>query len=144
METHQNETDESTEIDSLLKTLKDWAEGRPQTETSIFVEQIVATLKKEGMLQLQLADDNREVTPKVAGELLGVSRPHVYKLLDRGAIPFRYVGKHRRILLTDIVEYRSSLEESRRELAEVFGNAAADKEALIEQRAQTLRKNAIR
>jgi excisionase family DNA binding protein len=44
----------------------------------------------------------QEVSPSEAALMLGMSRPQVRKLMDRGALPFRMVGAHHRIAVDDV------------------------------------------
>ena len=54
-----------------------------------------------------------ELTTRQAAEILMVSRPHLVKLLDKGEIPCRWVGNHRRILRDDVMVYSEKLGRQR-------------------------------
>lgn len=54
-----------------------------------------------------------ELTTYEAANLLKVSRPYLIKLLERGDIPYRKVGSHRRIELKDVLIYREKSDKER-------------------------------
>lgn len=56
---------------------------------------------------------NAELTTVQAAEILNVSRPFLIKLLTEKVIPHRKVGKHRRILMEDIMTYKSRIDRER-------------------------------
>lgn len=50
-----------------------------------------------------------ELTTQKAAEILGCSRPFLVNLLEEGKIPFTKVGKHRRIMFKDVMQYKAKM-----------------------------------
>lgn len=66
--------------------------------------------------QIVVTPTDAEVTPTEAAMLLGISRPQVRKLIDRGQLEFRMVGTHHRIKVSSVIAYREA-ERPRRRMA---------------------------
>jgi hypothetical protein len=56
-----------------------------------------------------LAED-QELSPNDAAGILGISRPLIVHRMDIGDLPFRYVGKHRRAKLKDVLALKTKLD----------------------------------
>ncbi len=62
-----------------------------------------------------------EVTTQRAAEMLGCSRPHIVKLLEKGDLDFIKVGKHRRIKFEDVVQYKQKMKaEQKRHIIDIM------------------------
>ena len=87
---------------------------------------------------LEIADGSMTFSPNDVAERLGMSRTHLYKLLDRGEIVSHRVGSHRRIHLRDLIEFERQRDRDRRELAERFAKQHVTREAAIDEIADLL------
>jgi hypothetical protein len=56
-----------------------------------------------------LAED-QELSPNDAADILGISRPLVVHRMDIGDLPFRYIGKHRRTKLKDVLALKTKID----------------------------------
>ena len=68
----------------------------------------------------------KEMTTNQAAEFLDVSRPFVIKLVQRGELPCRMVGKHRRISSDAVVQYRDSMFQQARKAADEMTQLAQE------------------
>lgn len=68
-----------------------------------------------------------EVSPAEAGELLGLSRQYVDRLIDIGELPARRLpsSRHRRLRVADVVSFGARRDERRRLISDVV-NALVD------------------
>ena len=57
-------------------------------------------------LAVSIVPIGTKLSTQQAADLLGVSRPHVVKLIDTGQIAHTKTGKHRRVTLDDVLAYR--------------------------------------
>ena len=66
-----------------------------------------------------------ELTTEEAARMLGVSRPHLVKLLEKGELPFTKVGARRRIRAADVARYLELRTEQQRARRVEFDRVAA-------------------
>ena len=70
---------------------------------------------------ISLVPDDTLLTTQQAAEILNISRPYLYRLLDANEIPFIQVGTHRKLRLADV----EALRERRRNESRKALNAIA-------------------
>ena len=74
-------------------------------------------------LAISIAPHNTMLTTQEAADLLNISRPTLVRLLTDGEIPHTMRGRHRRVLLRDILSYQ---ERTRAERRQALDQMAAD------------------
>lgn len=68
---------------------------------------------------VSVVSDDTVLTTQEAADLLGMSRPYIVSLAERGVIPFTKVGTHRRFTLANILAYKKELERREQKLEEI-------------------------
>lgn len=67
--------------------------------------------------------EEQELSPTEASAILGISRPLVVHRMDIGDLPFRYVGKHRRASLKDVLALKAKLDVQRKAMEALAADA---------------------
>ena len=74
----------------------------------------VATAMAHGQ-GVTVIPQNALLTTQEAAELLGISRPTLVRLVEDGEISYEQRGRHRRVMLADLLAYQASMRRERRE-----------------------------
>jgi excisionase family DNA binding protein len=85
----------------------------PLPESVFYVLERVAEVMARGD-SITVVPVGREVTTQQAADLLNVSRQYLVRLLNENRIPFRKTGKHRRLRVEDVLEFKEKRDKDRR------------------------------
>jgi excisionase family DNA binding protein len=86
----------------------DFARLEVPPATLRLLSQILALMARQQTFVLY--PESSELTTKQAAEVLGVSRPFLIRVLEAGEIPYRKVGRHRRVLMKDVLAYKQKMQ----------------------------------
>jgi excisionase family DNA binding protein len=85
----------------------------------------VVSALSQGMA-ISIAPHNTLLTTQEAADLLNISRPTLVRLLTDGEIPHTLRGRHRRVLLRDILDYTERTRTERRSTLDQMATDAED------------------
>lgn len=69
------------------------------------ITKLEAKINKLTEIQKEPPKEMKYLDVLEAANFLGLCRAQVYKLMDKGHLPYTYVGRNRRLILADIVKY---------------------------------------
>ena len=115
-------TADKVSADELAQT-EEFAQGLPQgSPLAIMLEGLLDAVRRGADVTLLASD--KELTPNQAAQLLGVSRPHLVKIMDRGLLAYRLVGSNRRIAMADLLDYIERHERANAHVNQLLGTRA--------------------
>ena len=82
-------------------------------ESVFYVLERVAEVMARGD-SITVVPVGKELTTQQAADLLNVSRQYLVRLLDEKRIAFRKTGKHRRLRIEDVLEFKEQRDKDRR------------------------------
>lgn len=115
---------------AALRTFLGTLEPSDLTEALYLMTESVAA---GGGVNIAVFGDTATCTPAEAAARLGMSRTHLYKLLDKGVLPHHNVGRDRRLYVKDVIDFAAARDHDRRELAERFARMEEDTNAAVEE-----------
>jgi excisionase family DNA binding protein len=104
---------------SHSQTQKITVESENGKEESLLIPSVAYELLIDILAQISqgnavtLVPVQAELSTQQAANLLNVSRPYLIKLLESKKIPYRKIGKHRRILAKDLYQYKADIDAKR-------------------------------
>ncbi len=117
-------SDDLHRLEDTLKTMQ------PDSELTLFLAAVAAAVRDgSDVIAGKEAD---LVTPTQAAKLLGISRVHLYKMMDAGDVPFVQVGRDRRVSLGEVKVLLAERDSASKELAERLARQAHAREAALD------------
>ena len=99
----------------------------PLAET---LDYLVAAVR--GGQDVTVVGDDVRLPPSRAAKLLGMSRTHLYKLLDAEVIPSVSVGRDRRITVKALRDYQQRMDIDKADLARRYAHRDANRAKLLD------------
>ncbi|WLH45803.1 helix-turn-helix domain-containing protein [Pseudomonas beijingensis] len=104
----------STKFETQRIELVDETQQREVVELPTFALRLLGEILGELALgnAVKVVPIHAELTTQEGADILNVSRPHLVKLLNEGALPHTKTGRHRRIKLADLMAYKEQRDQA--------------------------------
>jgi excisionase family DNA binding protein len=104
----------STKVETQRIELIDESQQREVIELPTFALRLLGEILSELALgnTVKVVPIHAELTTQEGADMLNVSRPHLVKLLDEGALPHTKTGRHRRIKFNDLMAYKEQRDQA--------------------------------
>lgn len=104
----------STKCETQRIELVGEAQQRETIELPTFALRLLGEILSELALgnAVKVVPIHAELTTQEGADMLNVSRPHLVKLLDEGALPHTKTGRHRRIKFADLMAYKERRDQA--------------------------------
>lgn len=103
---------------SVIKNARTGEETRIEATVAALMQRLLDGLAAGHAVAIVQA--GRDLTTFEAADILGVSRPYLIRLIEKGDIPAHRVGTHRRIRSDDLLAYKAKFDKMRDDaLAEI-------------------------
>ena len=106
----------TTKFETQRIELVDETRDREVVELPTFALRLLGEILSELALgnAVKVVPIHAELTTQEGADMLNVSRPHLVKLLDNGALPHTKTGRHRRIKFADLMTYKEQRDQASR------------------------------
>lgn len=115
-------SEDLSQVQNLVESLP------PGSPLAVLLHNIISAASRG--LDVTVLSSDRDLTPNQTADMLGMSRPHLLKLLDTGIIGFHRVGSHRRIHLTEVLDFIDRRERAGASVAQALGTREHDLAAI--------------
>lgn len=104
----------STKVEIQRIELIDQSQQREVIELPTVALRLLGEILSELALgnTVKVVPIHAELTTQEGADMLNVSRPHLVKLLDEGALPHTKTGRHRRIKFNDLMAYKEQRDQA--------------------------------
>lgn len=114
------------ELEQVTKLVEDLPQG---SALGVMLQNIINAAQRGADIALFATD--QALTPNEAADLLQMSRAHLVKLMDTDVVAFHRVGTHRRVRMSDLMDFVDRQERAHAFVAHAVGTIEHSKQEIM-------------